>query len=280
VSRPLRVLHVSPHPDDEVIGAPATLLGLQDAGHEVVNLAVGLGRPEQRARRGAELEAARRSTGFRTIVHEPPLAISAGDDLALAQRTLAATLAELLDGGAYGLVVSPSPHDGHYGHEAVGRAVRDALAARGDSAPAWWMWGIWADLPLPTLYVPFDEDRLARVLDALGAYSGELARNDFAAMVRGRAEMNRVLGAERVFGYGAAARSDGAYAELLTEVVREGGEWLACAPRVPQLASPLADRRLELRFGWWIDATSVADRARAERARLARQPSIRPAPAL
>jgi LmbE family N-acetylglucosaminyl deacetylase len=27
------VLHLAPHPDDELIGAPATLMALRDAGH-------------------------------------------------------------------------------------------------------------------------------------------------------------------------------------------------------------------------------------------------------
>ena len=47
----LTVLHLSPHPDDEVLGAGATLLGLRDAGHRVINLACSLGRPEQQERR-------------------------------------------------------------------------------------------------------------------------------------------------------------------------------------------------------------------------------------
>lgn len=266
--RRLRVLHVSPHPDDEVIGAPATLLELQDAGHEIVNLAVALGRETQRARRQAELTLATRTTGFETIVHEPPLAISEGDDLALAQRTLGRTLESLLDDGGFDVVISPSPHDGHHGHEAVGRAVRDALAARPDGSAAWWMWSIWADLPLPTLYVAFGEDLLARILGALEAYRGEIARNDYPTLVRGRAEMNRVVGAERVFGYGSAARP-GPYAELLCEVARHAGGWLACAPRTLDVEDPLAEHRPELPFGWWLDAASFADRVRTERAQLA-----------
>jgi len=31
------VLHLAPHPDDEALGAPATLLALRDAGHRVIN---------------------------------------------------------------------------------------------------------------------------------------------------------------------------------------------------------------------------------------------------
>ena len=48
-------LHVATHPDDGLIGAPAALFALRDAGFRVVNLACGLGRSEQHARRAAEL---------------------------------------------------------------------------------------------------------------------------------------------------------------------------------------------------------------------------------
>jgi LmbE family N-acetylglucosaminyl deacetylase len=43
----LTVLHLAPHPDDEVLGAGATLLGLREAGHRVINLACSRGRPDQ-----------------------------------------------------------------------------------------------------------------------------------------------------------------------------------------------------------------------------------------
>ena len=59
----LTVLHLSPHPDDEVLGAGATLLGLREAGHRVINLACSLGRPEQQDRRRAEVTDACRRAG-------------------------------------------------------------------------------------------------------------------------------------------------------------------------------------------------------------------------
>ena len=46
----MRVLHISPHPDDELMGAPATLMALRDAGHEVTNLALTLGREADHGR--------------------------------------------------------------------------------------------------------------------------------------------------------------------------------------------------------------------------------------
>ena len=58
------VLHCAPHPDDEAIGAPATLMALRDAGWRVVNLACGLGDPGRRRLREAELREACRLAGF------------------------------------------------------------------------------------------------------------------------------------------------------------------------------------------------------------------------
>src|SRR3954447_8367304 len=71
-----RVLHLAPHPDDESIGAAATLISLREHGHAVVNLACSLGRPGQRSRRRAELEDACRRAGFELVVIEPPVELS------------------------------------------------------------------------------------------------------------------------------------------------------------------------------------------------------------
>ena len=54
------LLHLAPHPDDEVMGGPAIMLELQASGHRIINLACSLGRPEDQERREAE---ARESAG-------------------------------------------------------------------------------------------------------------------------------------------------------------------------------------------------------------------------
>ena len=93
-----------------------------------------------------------------------------------------------------GLVVGPSPHDGHHGHEAVGRAARDALEAMADP-PALWLWGLWADLPHPTLLAGFGEARLEAARHVLAAHGGELERADYdapaAGAIRGRGGARR-----------------------------------------------------------------------------------------
>jgi LmbE family N-acetylglucosaminyl deacetylase len=224
----VNVLHVAPHPDDEAIGAPATLLGLIAGGHRVVNLACSLGRPDQHERRRREVTEACRRAGFELEILDPPLRISRDDDLERAQRTLAGEVRRRVEALDAGLVIGPTPHDGHHGHEVVGRAVRDALAA--EAAPPLWMWAIWAELPLPTLFVPFEEQQLERATDALSAHAGEVARNDYADLLRGRGVTSRVLGAERVFGFGSPRRAEEPYAELLAD----GGP-----PRVLDLEHPL-----------------------------------------
>jgi LmbE family N-acetylglucosaminyl deacetylase len=256
------VLQLAPHPDDEVLGAGATLLRLRAAGHRVVTLACSLGRPADHGRRRAELTEACDRAGFELRIHEPLLALSAADDRAAATAALAATVARLCAELGAAIVVAPSPHDGHHGHEAVGRAAVRALAHAG--APRLWLWGLWSDLPLPTLYVPFGDATLARAQHALAAHVGELARNPFDALLGARATAARVLGAERVFGFGAPGRAD-AHAELLCEVAYAGGEWWAGAPRVLDPAEPLAPVPRERPLGAWLAEPSLRERLSALR---------------
>ena len=250
----LTVLHLAPHPDDEAIGAGATLLALQAAGHRVVNLAVTLGRAEQAARRLGEVERACERAGFELVVHSP-------------RRDLATAVASLIDEYGVHLLVAPSPHDGHHEHERVGRAARDAVHARREATPPrLWLWGLWADLPWPTLYHGFDEPLMQRTIHVLEAHEGELERNDYRALVRARATANRVLGAERVFGWGAAARPQ-PYAELLTEVVLSGEQWRTTGARELDPNEPLREAPAEggsraIPIAWWLNEPSFTDRTR------------------
>jgi LmbE family N-acetylglucosaminyl deacetylase len=255
---PIEVLHLAPHPDDESIASPATLLALCEAGHQVVNVACSLGRPEQVARRRSELLEARSRAGFGLVILDPPLAISRGDDLEAAQSTLARWIAERIDSTGVDLVVSPSPHDGHYGHEVVGRAAREGIK-RSRRRPRWWAWNIWADLPFPTLVTEFGHERLEQALHVLAAHAGELARNDYADLVRCRAVTSRVLGAERVFGFGSHGL-DAPFAELLLELGMPAGEWVAYEPRTLDPERPLDGRPADRPLRWWLDEPSYRDR--------------------
>ena len=222
---------------------------------------VSLGRPDQRARRLAEAQAAARAAGFGLVVAEPPAAISADDDHEAAAERIARAVAAELARLRPAVVVSPSPHDIHHGHETVGRAVRTVLEGAG-ARPAWWMWGLWGDLPRPNVYVPFAEPVLARQADALRAYAGEISRNDYVTMISARARANAVLGSERVFGFGAPAASRLALAELLTDARYDGRRWTGTPPRVFDAEAPLAlpggrGRLLDP----WLDAPSASSLA-------------------
>jgi LmbE family N-acetylglucosaminyl deacetylase len=255
---PLVVLHLAPHPDDESIAVPATLLALREERHRVVNVACSLGRPEQASRREAEVREACRRARFELVVLDPPLSISRGDDLAAAEARLTLWLEQRIDADGVELIVSPSPHDGHYGHEVIGRAARRAIE-RSRTRPRWWMWGLWADLPLPTLLTVFDQQRLDEALHVLAAHVGELERNDYADLVRCRGVTNRVLGAERIFGFGTRGL-DAPYAEVLTEAALADGGWMAYEPRTLDASAPLEGRPSTRELSWWLDEPSFRDR--------------------
>jgi len=88
------VLHVAPHPDDELIGAPATLMALRDAGWTIVNLAYGLGRSNQRSRREVELREACRLAGFE--LRTPPSSSPRGGGPVVARAELGGLVAEAI----------------------------------------------------------------------------------------------------------------------------------------------------------------------------------------
>ena len=225
------VLHVAPHPDDESVGAPCTLLRLADAGARVVVVACGLGRPLDHDRRRRELTAACATGGFEVLVHEPPVALGSSDDLTAAGRLLVPWIAELIDGYRADLVVGPHLHDAHPAHEAVARAVHDAIA-RSDNPPVWWSNAIWADLRVPTLLVSHPPDVVERAVAMLSRHEGEVARNHYVDMMRAAGRLSAIRGVERVLGFGSAALPGVTHAELFTEVGLVDGRWRFGVPRV------------------------------------------------
>jgi LmbE family N-acetylglucosaminyl deacetylase len=203
-------VHFSPHPDDEVLGAPGGLFALRDAGWRIVNVACSLGRVNQRERRLSELREACKRAHF---------------DLRVDETEPAQVLAELQPD----LVVAPGPHDPHPFHEEVSRSVLTAVAAAGDPTTVW-LWGLWGELALPSLAIELTASRLDEIEHALEAHAGELARTDFRRLLRARADVSGVVGAERLYGFGAPALPF-ARAELLSELALVAGRWHLCEPR-------------------------------------------------
>lgn len=251
-------LNVIPHPDDEAIACPATLLTLRDLGYRVVILACSLGRPEQEERRRAELLDAGARAGYEVIVMNPPIAMSSstGDDLAAAQKDLRGRLGEVVARLKPQLVLSPHVEDVHPAHELVARATRGALEDEKRNRPIWWQWGVWGELPIPTVYVPFSEERMQVAQHVLAAHSGELDRIDYPVLVTGRSVANTVLGAEKVFGFGSGSVAPEPYAELLTELLWTESGWELGTPRVLR-GDPAAAPRSKKSADWLLDRRSA-----------------------
>jgi LmbE family N-acetylglucosaminyl deacetylase len=225
-------LVLSPHPDDELLGCPAHLFALRDAGWRIVNVALSLGsEAEQRERRRQELQEACRRAGFELILvagEDGPPGI--GDELldarcgATPEQTVR-RLVELAHAQGAELLVAPSPHDDHPAHERAGRLALAAL--RAGAAGRIWLWGLWADVALPNSLCVFDAERLEQIEHALRAHEGELARNDYPGLLRSRARAGAILLPERVFGYGSAGLPADALAEALCALaLGDGGELL------------------------------------------------------
>lgn len=254
---PGTVLHFAPHPDDELLGAPAALMALRDRGFRVVNVACGLGSEEERERREEELRRASEVAGFELYVPDEVARLSSRDDRSSAPADLNRIVEEAIGRFPPRLVVSPSPHDRHSAHELVARAVRDRVRAGAGGVRRWWMWGLWGDLPLPTVGVPFDDERLVEIGAALEAHAGELARNDYRRVLHGRGEMEASLGPELLFGFGTGGASS-PYVELLTEVVLSDGRWLLGRPR--WVEGDLEADPSALDVTPWVDSPSITDR--------------------
>lgn len=256
---PATALHVSPHPDDECLGAGPTLLSLRAHGWRVVNLACSFGTNADAApRRRAELTRACAALDFELRDLEPAVALRSADAQAGIARGVSAALDEL----APALLVSPDPHDAHPAHEVVGRGVRDALAAR-DVRPRWWLWNLWGAAARPTLFAPCTPARIDAVAAALRQHAGEVARTDYVDVLHARARLHATLGAELVFGWGTTPPSEQQGADLLTEVLTDRGPgWRAAAPRCLDPADPLAPARAGHDVGPLLHEPSP--RARAE----------------
>ena len=249
------LVHVAPHPDDEAVGCPGALLHLLDRRWTVVSVIASLGFEGQRERRRAEAEEASARAGFVPVFLDPPLNLDLDGDLDEAARRVANELPAIVKEHDASIVVSPSPHDVHHGHEVVGRGVQRALAALPPTV-RWWMWGVWGELPAPNVFYGFDQRVLDRALHILDAYGGELARNDYRTFLTGRAAANAVMGSERVFGFGSPSATTQPYADLVTEVRLLDGRFMASqAHHLDQGPEPEAGYGVDLTL--WLDAPSA-----------------------
>lgn len=258
------VAHISAHPDDEALASPGVLFTMQRAGWRVINFVATMGRPEHRERRSREAACAARAADFE--LHSPldPIGLSSTDDLDAGFDRTRLELRTLFREFRPEIVVAPSPHDGHHAHELVGRAVLSALE-HSDDRPRLWLWGLWCDLPFPTIYAPYDEDIMRRALTTVQCYAGEIERNDYPTLLVSRARANAILGVERVFGYGQKQAGCTPYVDLLMECMLGVGGWMLGQGRLLSPEFEPIEFSAEQDIGWWLKSPSPHERRRTSR---------------
>jgi hypothetical protein len=227
----MKVLHLSPHPDDELLGAGGTLLSLRDAGHEITNLACSLGREHEV--RLVELEEACRRSEFELLVSSAPYR-SARHDQGRSEAIWRREVERIISD--FDLLIAPFPHDFHPAHEAVGRVAAQVCLQHGITT---WFWGLWTDLPFPNLMVPIPGNTLNEVIGNLVAHQSQLERNDYRKLVEGRALSNAILGPEKLYGFGHQGGKYH-YAELLVEAVPEADRIMLPPGRIFSSGNPLS----------------------------------------
>jgi len=119
------------------------------------------------------------------------------------------------------------------------------------------MWGLWSDLPIPTILHTFEQPVLKSITMALAAHASQLARNDYGRLIVARAQATAVLGPERVFGFGTPGIAV-PYAEVLCEAVPRAGRMMLGAPRMLEADAPLLAPTAKDLSGW-LRATSPRD---------------------
>jgi LmbE family N-acetylglucosaminyl deacetylase len=189
------VLVVAPHPDDECLGCGGTLAALADDGGVVLAVFLtsgelglpGMDAAEARTVREREAEAAAAVLGLaRTVFLREP-------DWGLADRLdpVTKSIVALVEQEGVEQVYVPHALDEHPDHAAAFCAVRRAVHAIGDPAPAVHTYEVWS--PLPRWSRAEDVTAvMPRKLEALREHRSQLGYYDYATAVEG---LNRYRGA-------------------------------------------------------------------------------------
>jgi LmbE family N-acetylglucosaminyl deacetylase len=231
----INVLHLSPHPDDEIIGAGGTLQQLQGAGQQVSNWALTCGSQQSEQRRN-ELQAANQILGYQLIISDLDYQRSTADWPAY-QRHWQQEYQEL--GQDFDLLIAPSPLDGHPAHEAAGRLAL-SLAVTADTPV--WFWGLWADLPVTNLLSEISSPTVDKLLAALAAHHSQLQQRNWVSFLPQRIRSQAVIAPNRVFGWGSAPEISSYGAELLLEIIPQAAGLIASQPRIIDWNHPLDSR--------------------------------------
>lgn len=247
------MLAVSPAPDDALVAAGGTLVGLAATGACVVELSCAFSDSAGRAEHRRRLRALCARAGF--VPDGAPLLAGTtepGDQgavMTLVRRIRGALLQHRPD-----IVVAPSPGSpAPASHALVGRAVRAAVAPIGGTVWWWSMFG--RDMPPPALVSPVSEAHARTVVAALAEYdrSGSAAEHSLA--VERRWTATAAISSQLFPSFGAAGR-----VEILREATCEQGKSHLAPSRLltepPTAVTSLraADFPYE-----WLDTRSTAE---------------------
>lgn len=226
--QPRHALILAPHPDDECITGALPLRLRQEAGWRVTALAVTLGSaPARQAARWAEMQTACAVLGF-----EPRR---------LADQALAAVMSE----SHPDLVLLPHAQDDNPTHRRVHAAGIAALAdAQIDTVLA--CTEFWSTQAAPNALVQTSQADTARLMAALMAHEGEIARNPYHLRLPAFLADSVRRGGELVGGAGSAP-PDFAFATLYRLIRVSGGQLKGDLPaRIHPAAQALNAARLAL----------------------------------
>ena len=194
-----RVAVVAPHPDDEAFGAGGTAHLAARAGADVHPLVVarGDGGVDGRADVSAREDESRRCCELLGL-RAPEFLRVPSPRLREDPAAAGAALRERCGGGAFDVLLVPSPLERHDTHRAV--LVAALCADIGTAEAEWWGWGVWEALPLGafTAEVDVTAARSAKAL-AMGAHASQNAGRSFAAGMSAR-DMSQAIFA-RVTGH-------------------------------------------------------------------------------
>lgn len=250
---PPRVVLCSPHPDDELLTGLLPLRLQQEAGTEVINLAITLGSdPARRRARLAELERACAIVGFGVRLAKAPEGflnvsnVSRGLDPAGWQakvEELASVLVEVRPD----LLLFPHAADSHPTHVgahflALAAALRYSRESGADLLVA--ETGYWQPHPSPNLLVGATVEQVALLVTALVEHRGEMARHPYHRGLPSRMMETASRCGELVRGDGASP-ADMVFGEAYRlAAIRQGAMVPATGALALSPAEPLAWERL------------------------------------
>jgi len=208
-----KALIFAPHPDDESIIGALPLRLQREAGLRVAVVPVTLGsKPERRAERKAELQAACAVLGFLVVDPAAQSFTEVQPDTRSSQPIywdgLVGKIAALLQREQPQIIFVPHRLDGHATHIGTHHLVMDALAKMPDDFTTQLVFTeFWHPQQEPNLLVETSPEDLTQLLAALLCHQGEIARNPYHRTLPAWMIDNVRRGAELVGGFGAEAPS-------------------------------------------------------------------------